>query len=74
MLWFLFIPRANLSPFTKDYRGEEQINEPQPIFASYFGRIINNKQKNSSPSISLPTPVSRYNLLHINETFKAVFN
>ncbi|GBN26566.1 hypothetical protein AVEN_207972-1, partial [Araneus ventricosus] len=24
--------RANLSPFTKDYRGEEQFNEPTPIF------------------------------------------
>ncbi|GBM41926.1 hypothetical protein AVEN_142903-1 [Araneus ventricosus] len=24
--------RANLSPFTKDYRGEEQLNEPTPIF------------------------------------------
>ena len=23
-LWFLFIPRINLSPFTKDFRGEEQ--------------------------------------------------
>ncbi|GIY37510.1 hypothetical protein CDAR_468681 [Caerostris darwini] len=28
--------RANLSPFTKDYRGEEQINEPQPIFGTPF--------------------------------------
>ena len=23
-LWFLFNPRINLSPFTKDFRGEEQ--------------------------------------------------
>ncbi|GIY66850.1 hypothetical protein CEXT_630431 [Caerostris extrusa] len=28
--------RANLSPFTKDYRGEEQINELQPIFGTPF--------------------------------------
>ena len=26
-LWFLFKPRINLSPFTKDFRGEEQHNE-----------------------------------------------
>ena len=26
-LWFLFIPRINLSPFTKDFRGEEHYNE-----------------------------------------------
>ena len=23
-LWFLFNPRINLSPFTKDFRGDEQ--------------------------------------------------
>ncbi|GIY62473.1 hypothetical protein CEXT_678621 [Caerostris extrusa] len=28
--------RANLSPFTKDYRGEEQTNEPRPIFGTPF--------------------------------------
>ena len=27
LLWFLFKPRINLSPFTKDFRGEEQHNE-----------------------------------------------
>ena len=27
LLWFLFKSRENLSPFTKDFRGEEQINE-----------------------------------------------
>ena len=26
-LWFSFIPRTNLSPFTKDFRGAEQQNE-----------------------------------------------
>jgi len=26
-LWFLFNPRINLSPFTKDFRGEEHYNE-----------------------------------------------
>ena len=26
-LWFSFIPRINLSPFTKDFRGGEQQNE-----------------------------------------------
>ena len=26
-LWFLFSPRINLSPFTKDFRGEEHYNE-----------------------------------------------
>ena len=26
-LWFSFIPRTNLSPFTKDFRGGEQQNE-----------------------------------------------
>ncbi len=24
-LWFLFKPRINLSPFTKDFRGEEHV-------------------------------------------------
>ena len=32
MLWFPFINRANLSPFTKDYRGEEQLNELKTNF------------------------------------------
>ncbi|GIX95136.1 transposable element Tc1 transposase [Caerostris extrusa] len=32
--------RTNLSPFTKDYRGEEQINEPQPIFGTSFRGVI----------------------------------
>ena len=27
LLWFLFNPRINLSPFTKDFRGEEHYNE-----------------------------------------------
>jgi len=27
VLWFLFNPRINLSPFTKDFRGEEHYNE-----------------------------------------------
>ena len=27
LLWFLFSPRINLSPFTKDFRGEEHYNE-----------------------------------------------
>jgi len=26
-LWLLFNPRINLSPFTKDFRGEEHYNE-----------------------------------------------
>ena len=26
-LWFLFNTRENLSPFTKDFRGEEHSNE-----------------------------------------------
>jgi len=26
-LWFLFNPRINLSPFTKDFRKEEHYNE-----------------------------------------------
>lgn len=34
MLWFLFIHRVNLSPFTKDYRGEEQSNELDSIFGT----------------------------------------
>ncbi|GIY01031.1 hypothetical protein CDAR_166261, partial [Caerostris darwini] len=28
--------RANLSPVTTDYSGEEQINEPQAIFGNPF--------------------------------------
>ena len=31
-LWFLFKPRINLSPFTKDFRGEEQYNESMTNF------------------------------------------
>ena len=31
-LWFLFIPRINLSPFTKDFRGEEHYNESIDLF------------------------------------------
>ena len=27
LLWFLLISRVNLSPFTKDFRGEEHHNE-----------------------------------------------
>jgi len=27
LLWFLFNPRIYLSPFTKDFRGEEHYNE-----------------------------------------------
>lgn len=42
-LWFLFIPRINLSPFTKDFRGEEQYNESIDLFFNpgvYRGNII----------------------------------
>ena len=31
-LWFLFNPRINLSPFTKDFRGEEHFNESIDLF------------------------------------------
>ena len=31
-LWFLFNPRINLSPFTKDFRGEEHTNESIDLF------------------------------------------
>ena len=31
-LWFLFNPRINLSPFTKDFRGEEHYNESIDYF------------------------------------------
>lgn len=34
MLWFPFNLRVNLSPFTKDYRGGEQMNEPQSNFCT----------------------------------------
>ena len=34
VLWFLFIPRINLSPFTKDFRGEEHYNESIDYFLS----------------------------------------
>jgi len=33
-LWFLFNCRINLSPFTKDFRGEEHSNESKIIFSS----------------------------------------
>lgn len=47
MLWFLFIYRVNLSPFTKDYRGEEHLNELDSIFGtpSFGGVIIKYKDK-----------------------------
>lgn len=32
LLWFLFNPRINLSPFTKDFRGEEHYNESIDYF------------------------------------------
>lgn len=45
MLWFLFIHRVNLSPFTKDYRGEEQFNELDSIFGTPSdGGVINKKR------------------------------
>ncbi|GFR11138.1 hypothetical protein TNCT_644291 [Trichonephila clavata] len=31
--------RANLSPSTKDYRGEEQFNEPSLIFEPHYGAV-----------------------------------
>ena len=34
VLWFLCKTRINLSPFTKDFRAEEQIDEFQLIFQS----------------------------------------
>ena len=32
VLWFLNNPRINLSPFTKDFRVEEQIDESMTLF------------------------------------------
>ncbi|GBO32663.1 hypothetical protein AVEN_43458-1 [Araneus ventricosus] len=37
--------RVNLSPFTKDYRGEEQLNEPKPIFGISLRRDYTSKIK-----------------------------
>jgi len=35
-LWSLFNPRINLSPFTKDFRGEGQYNESIDLFFSPY--------------------------------------
>lgn len=44
MLWFLFIHRVNLSPFTKDYRGEEHLNELDSIFGTPSKDGVNNNK------------------------------
>ncbi len=46
MLWFPFKSRANLSPFTKDYRGGEQLNEPIANFwkPTQWWVIINSRK------------------------------
>ena len=36
MLWLLFKTRVNLSPFTKDFRGEEQ---PMSLKRLIFGEL-----------------------------------
>ena len=39
LLWILFIPRINLSPFTKDFRGEDQHNESIDQFLWSYHQI-----------------------------------
>ena len=39
VLWILFIPRINLSPFTKDFRGEDHHNESIDQFLWSYHQI-----------------------------------
>jgi len=43
LLWFLFNPRINLSPFTKDFRGEEHCNEYSTNFSMPCKRRVISK-------------------------------
>ncbi len=54
LLWFLFRPRINLSPFTKDFRGEEQYNESIDVFCSsaYLQNNIQIKMVKFAPQLS----------------------
>lgn len=58
-LWFLFIHRVNLSPFTKDFRGEEQYNESiDQFFEALPDRRVPVKRKLTTLLIHLFTLVS----------------
>ena len=53
LLWFHFNKRENLSPFTKDFRGEEQINESIDQFFTPLQKG-NNSNQNQDLQPTLP--------------------
>ena len=66
LLWFLCKKRINLSPFTKDFRAEEQLDESKMIFQCsviYLAELANNPKVRTSNKHFIITATQSFELM-----------